>query len=72
MSRLIPFIFVNKCRLLVLLASFTQQCVLVYFPPGNSLLKIQLNGMPVAETRDVPNTGLVVSDYSAEYEYEYE
>jgi len=32
----------NKCKLLILLASLTQQCILAYFPTGKGLLKIQL------------------------------
>jgi len=32
----------NTCKLLLLLASLTQQCILVYFLTGNSLFKIQL------------------------------
>jgi len=37
-------LFLNKCRLPVLLASLTQQCILAYFPAGNSLLNIPING----------------------------
>jgi len=32
----------NECRLLVLLASLAQQCILAYFPTRNSFLKVQL------------------------------
>jgi len=35
-------LFESKCRLLVLHASSTRQCILAYFPTENSLLKRQL------------------------------
>jgi len=41
--------FVNKCRLLVLLASLTRQYILAYFPTGNSLLNFSFSGMPVID-----------------------
>ena len=41
------FIVCEKCRLRVLLASLTQQCILAYFPTGSSLLRLKFSGMPV-------------------------
>jgi len=44
-------LFVNKCRLLVALASLTQQCILAYFLQEKAWLKFNFNGVPMAVWR---------------------
>jgi len=46
----IHLMFVNKCRLLVFLASLSQKCILAYsFRQETAFLKFNFNGMPVAD-----------------------